>query len=135
MTKAPLCFPLSGINSKIWSIENLGTMHFEHKHGYFKNIMRRIKNFKNITFSLTNYHQNFQATLFEDRIQFKIVADNVMIFSRDIFNVNLPSDFSFMSTKIVYLNTTYKENDNVVIKSMENGNIIICKCNFLRKDN
>lgn len=110
---------------KFGPLKNLGTMRFEHKHQYFKNIMRRFKNFKNITFSLANYHQNFQATLFEDRFRFHIVSDDVMEFSRDIYNVNLPLEFSFMSSKIVYFNTMYKENDNIVIKSMENGNIII----------
>ncbi|XP_064475545.1 uncharacterized protein LOC135389426 [Ornithodoros turicata] len=43
---------------------NLWAMRFEAKHQYFKDIARKIRNFRNITFSLATRHQYLQMYLF-----------------------------------------------------------------------
>lgn len=40
-------------------------MRFEAKHNYFKKLVDKINNFKNITYSLAKHHQAFQAYLIQ----------------------------------------------------------------------
>ena len=40
-------------------------MRFEAKHNYFKKLVERINNFKNISYSLARRHQAFQAYLLQ----------------------------------------------------------------------
>ena len=41
------------------------TMRFEAKHGYFKNLVDKLNNFKNIEYSLAKRHQALQAYLLQ----------------------------------------------------------------------
>lgn len=121
---------------KFGPLKHLGTIRFEQKHQYFKNISKRIKNYKNITFSLANGHQCFQSTLYEDRFQFNIVSDNTLKFNQDVYNVQIPPNFLFVSKKMQYFNTIYKDNDFVITNYFENGNILVLVINaiFIDKD-
>ena len=44
------------------------TMRFESKHQYFKDLARKCKNFKNITYTLSTRCQNFQAVTLNSEI-------------------------------------------------------------------
>lgn len=48
-----------------------------------------------------------------------------------MFNVSLPLSFSFVSKEIIYLNTMYKENDQVITQLFENGNINVLTIKFI----
>lgn len=44
-------------------LEHLWTLRFESKHAYFKNIIRRVMNFKNVDYTLAEKHELMQCTL------------------------------------------------------------------------
>lgn len=119
---------------KFGPLKILWTMEFEQKNKYFKTTARMARNYQNITSTLSENHQLMQVGLFEDRFQLFISSDNVLDLTDSMFNITLPNGFCFVSKKIVYFNTIYKENDFVLVNCNELGNIEILQINAIFLD-
>lgn len=116
-------------------LRQLWTMRFEQKHSYFKQISKNLKNFKNITYSLVTKHQQMQVNCYGDRFRKNIVCDNTEYLHKDMFNFKLPECFEFVTKKIRFLNTEFKENDFIVIHLNNDENIKVLKITHIFIDN
>lgn len=142
------CFP--GINLRpkhhyIWHypelirafgpLKNLWTLCFEQKHQEFKNRAKFCKNFKNITLTLSRNHQEAQCRMFEDRFNIFIICNDAQNLTENMFNLNLPNEFSLVTKKMSYMNTNYDEGDYILINADQQKNIqvLIIKAIFLNK--
>ncbi|KAK3929621.1 Zinc finger protein 76 [Frankliniella fusca] len=106
------------------------TLRFESKHSFFKKIMRVLKNFKNVTYSLAEKHQLYQTLLrqTEDYKNFLPSEKNILnidLFSFDvqtaIYKENLIGDI-YECSSFTYKGNTYKKG-NVVVINQEAYNI------------
>jgi len=94
------------------------TLRFESKHGYFKNCVRKLKNFKNVCCTLADRHQLLQAYLSEGSFfPSVLVVDAVMDFQVKTYNTDVQEAvgyFNFhrsntvVTHKAIYKGTTYK---------------------------
>lgn len=100
---------------KFGPLKNLWTLNFEQKHQAFKNKARKVKNFKNIVKTLAENHQQEQAIILNDSFISLIKCNTILHVTQNMFDIELPPNFEFVSKKISYLNTEYKENDIVFI--------------------
>lgn len=76
-------------------------------------------------------HQFLQASLFGNRFNTKVESDTVVEFHPNMFNINVPSNFKFVSKKIYFLGTVYKANDIVLFSIDELGNIYVLIINSI----
>ena len=100
-------------------------MRFESKHGYFKNGVRKLKNFKNVCCTLADRHQLLQAYLSEGSFfPSVLVVDAVMDFQVKTYNTDVQEAvgyFNFhrsntvVTHKAIYKGTTYKASMCVVL--------------------
>lgn len=138
------CFPSSSLRPKhhyfshypdllrkLGPLKHLWTMSFEQKHQYFKACCRQARNFKNVTKMLSEKHQVMQASLFESRFNSKIECERVEKLTSDMFNVAWPSEFVFVTKKILYLNTVYKASDYVVVSCNNQAEIDVLIINAI----
>lgn len=117
-------------------LKNLSSLHFEHKHQYFKNIAKSCKNFKNITLTMTKKQQCFQASLYGELLAINIVCKNVNHLKNGMFNMPIPDDYLYVTKKITYLGTVYKENDVILclVDTQSNINVLFINSIFISKD-
>lgn len=101
--------------SKFGPLIHFWTLQFEHKHQYFINAIRNLKNFKNVEKMLANLHQTYQASLTNNRCLKNIVAENFVPLVDGMFQIDIPCMFKFVCKQIIIKTIKYQENDGVII--------------------
>lgn len=123
-------------------LKHMWTLRYESKHSYFKNILKRSPNFKNILHTLSERHQFLQAlhathaTLFSD----KIIADEAVTYSVDNYEpdvVNHISEFctfrdiKLICTKAIFRGIQYTAGMHICCKKSEFDNFILCSIRYI----
>jgi hypothetical protein len=113
----------------------ISSIRFERKHSYFKTLAQKIKNFKNITLSLSKRHQRLAAIVPVDEKFFSFEETdyiNEINIDSKIRNLLLQSESWFTITDNVnYYGIKISINDFFIIK-FQNCNHF-CKINFITK--
>jgi len=104
---------------KVW------TLRFESKHTYFKRVIRNIKNFINVTQSLSIKHERLQCLLrFGSDQQNLVDVHEQTIFNKELYSdaitnaircANIKFDI-FECNKVIFKGTPYKIGDAVIIR-------------------
>lgn len=91
------------------------TMHFEQKHQYFKSIVQKSKNWKNITKTLAERHQMLQGLLFNNRFSAEIKCDKPNLLTPGMFDESFCPNCKFVSSSVEICGTLYKKNYCVIV--------------------
>lgn len=104
---------------KFGPLTNYSTIRYESKHRYFKNGIKHLQNFKNLTFSLTEKHQLLQSLYATNKNLFSdvIVAENVYPYEADNFDKNIHNIISkecngqplFVATQLYFRGIKYRQ--------------------------
>ena len=107
------------------------TLRFESKHSYFKNCVRKLRNFKNICSTLADRHQLLQAYLSEGTFfPPQLLTDSTLEFSSKMYAADIQRAVSHidfkpcntaMASKATYRGTLYKPGMFVVIREIDDG--------------
>ena len=106
---------------------NFWTLRFESKHSYFKRSIRSCKNFVNVTSTLANAHQLFQAYLEETDQVFKTVVqeskEDRVVFCNEIANIIHAYRFDMANCvvckHVIHKGTCYKLSQFLVLNREE----------------
>lgn len=112
----------------------LWTLRFESKHVYFKQCVRKLHNFKNLCFTLTERHQLLQAFLCagelfppaivaEKATEF-VVSDYNDVIRESVSRYDFQPENTLVSQEATVKGTTYKKNMFVVIHETDEGFIV-----------
>lgn len=129
---------------KFGPLNNFCTLRYESKHRYFKNRIKHMLNFKNITYTLAEKHQLLQAVYDKNKSLFtdKIIAEEVTCYNSENVGINLginhiidqlsyKRDFKFITRKIVYRGVKYEEGMFVATGRNDIGHLEAMKIQFI----
>jgi len=139
------CVHYAQLTRKFGPLLRLWTMRMESKHSYFKNVAATAKCFKNITQTLAEKHQLFQAYRCSDsytNVHIKLSSPrllNISAFSpsmkSEIEQRNLLGDI-VTAPSAEYLGTIYRCSMIVFMKSLQSSDIHFCQIkNILKNEN
>ena len=102
------------------------TLRFESKHTFFKDTIRNKRNFKNVTLTLSNEHERYQALLrLTKSLDDAVIATDEKIFSKDLYSIEIQSAVPLMGAnllecnKVTYNGITYKCGDAILYDTEE----------------
>lgn len=126
---------------KFGPLRHLWTLRFESKHKYFKDIIRRSPNFKNILLSLSTKHQLLEALSSNDQNLYcdKAVSDNFKQFDitnypsywLDLLNKDLLSDFRFITEDLYFRGIIYRKHMFVCYNKDLHGIYSLCQIKYI----
>lgn len=121
-------------------LKYLSTLRMESKHKFFKSLIKKSQNFKNVTKMLSEKHQLMEClhTYAIDKVQIHEGAEyNSTAFSQSLFSIikTLYESNSellyYICTKVSFRGITYSENMTICIGVDKYGNFEICKIKFI----
>jgi len=120
-----------GLIVQFGSLIRVWTLRFESKHSYFKNCVRKLRNFKNVCSTLADRHQLLQAYLSEGTFfPPQLIADSTLQFhvklyapdiKRAVSDMNFNPRHTIVASKATYRGTSYKPGIFVVMREIDNG--------------
>lgn len=120
--------------TKFGPLKHFWTLRFESKHQYFKTILKRTPNLKNVLHTLSEKHQLLQAlhSSQSDLFNTKIVADEAVLCSnteKEISDLTKECIFSkkFVNKKAIFRGITYTAGMYLCTKKTQYGNFLLCK--------
>lgn len=109
---------------KFGPLINQWTLHFEHKHGTFKHIMNRAKNFKNPCKLMLERHQYQQTILFGQRSSMKLISNTSFENEEILKEIPELTEYKILA-KSVYFNGILFKSDDFVIRSVDSEDFSI----------
>lgn len=123
-------------------LRRMSTLPFEHKHQYFINAIKHLKNFKNVTKLLADKHELMQSSLNDQYSDVVLVEEAVQYKETDythemnyyIRKLQKENGLEYLCKKIVYRGINYSNGMSLCMGKTPYGNFLACTIDMILVD-